>query len=177
MDNMKARGFLESEMPLPAASDPEVRQRLDDLARALVASAKLVSGLLHSAVRNALFSAGATVKLDAALLNAVRERLWEETETYFFALLKNGADDSYEERGASRGKWLDLLRVTALALFDEAAPLTADSGTTQAARTGKARRTLGFALRGYGPAGRELFNTLSQSPVEPAELKRKRKAA
>ena len=179
MDNMKARGFVESEMPLPSAPDAASQKRLDNLAKALVQSADQVAGLLRSAVRNALFSPGATVKLDAAQLNALRERLWEETETDFFARLNNAADGPEEDLDASRQGWQRLLRATALRLFDETAPLAADSGATAAARTGKARRLLATALAGYGPMGRELFNALSLAPAETVgakEPKRKRKS-
>jgi len=36
MDNMKARGFVESEMPLPSARDQARQDHLDDLAKRLV---------------------------------------------------------------------------------------------------------------------------------------------
>ncbi len=55
--------------------------------------------------------------------------------------------------------WLKRLRATALALFDEAAPLETDSGSA-APRIGKARRTLLFALLGYGCDGQALFSDL-----------------
>jgi CRISPR system Cascade subunit CasA len=52
MDNMKARGFVESEMPLPAALDKASQTELDDLAYDLVMAADQVATLLRSAVRN-----------------------------------------------------------------------------------------------------------------------------
>ena len=128
MDNMKARGFVESEMPLPSARNQEGQDRLDDLAKQLVESADQVASLLRSAVRNALFSPGATVKLDAALLSAVRERLWEETETRFFTMMAAVSHGEGEASDLERVGWRDHLRAAALALFDEAAPLSANSG-------------------------------------------------
>ena len=110
MDNMKARGFVESEMPLPSALDQAGRDRLDDLAKQLVESADQVANLLRSAVRNALFSPGATVKLDAALLNAVRERLWEETETRFFTMMEAASRGEGEALDPERVGWRDHLR-------------------------------------------------------------------
>jgi len=177
MDNMKARGFVESEMPLPSARDLAGQQALDDLAKRLVESAEQVASLLRSAVRNALFSPGATVKLDAALLHLVRERLWEDTATRFFAMLETAARGSGETSDAERTGWRDHLRAVALALFDEAAPLSADSGGSAAARIGKARRLLGIALAGYGPVGALLFDTLLLPAVQPKETKKKRNAA
>jgi len=140
-------------------------------------SADQVASLLRFAVRNALFSAGASVKPDAALLNAVRERLWEETETRFFAMLETAAQGSGEASDAERAGWRSHLRNVALALFDEAAPLSADSGGSAAVRIGKARRLLGIALAGYGPTGALLLTTLALPVIEPKETKNKRKAA
>ena len=166
MDNMKARGFVESEMPLPGASDPEAQ---DALAQALVRSADLVAGLLRNAVRQALFSPGATVKLDAELLASQRERLWERTEAAFFAaLLRQGEEP---EEGAKTA-WLRLLREVALSLFDEAAPLRPETSMASAApRIAAARRRLLFALTGFGKDGVALFGTLGL-PLPAAQKKR-----
>jgi CRISPR system Cascade subunit CasA len=177
MDNMKARGFVESEMPLPSAPDSNARQALDDLAKRLVESAELVASLLRSAVRNALFSAGATVKLDAGLLNAVRERFWEETESRFFTVLDTAAKAMGEASQGERTAWRNSMRDAALQLFDEAAPLSADAGWTAAARVGKARRILGVSLAGYGPAGTQLLDKLVLPAMESKTTKKKRGAA
>jgi CRISPR system Cascade subunit CasA len=164
MDNMKARGFIESEMPLPAAPDGDTRRVLDDLATRLVLSSHLVAGLLRGAVRNALFSAGATVKLDSELLSATRERLWEETEARFFALLLRRPEAAMEE-------WRSHLRDVALRIFDDTAPLTAESGHA-GPRISRARRGLLFALGGYGKDGAELFSHLML--VAPEQKPRKK---
>jgi CRISPR system Cascade subunit CasA len=177
MDNMKARGFVESEMPLPSARDNDARKALDDLAKRLVESAELVASLLRSAVRNALFSAGATVKPDAGLLNAVRERFWEETESRFFAALDTAAKATGEASQGERTAWRNDVRDVALRLFDEAAPLSADAGWAAAARIGKARRILGVSLAGYGPTGTQLLEKLVLPAVESKATKKKRSAA
>ena len=161
MDNMKARAFLESEMPLPARAD-------DVLAARLVLSANQVAGLLRSAVRYALFSAGATVKLDVELLSALRERLWEQTEADFFRLLAQAPADASD-------RWLARLRALSLDLFDEAAPLTPENGGA-APRIGRARRNLIFALAGFGKEGMALFFTLGLAAAE-SKAKKKGKAA
>jgi CRISPR system Cascade subunit CasA len=177
MDNMKARGFVESEMPLPSGRDKQARAALDDLARRLVESAEQVAGLLRSAVRNALFSAGATVKPDSGVLNAMRDRFWEETELRFFAILNAAADQVGEVPDGERAGWRDHLRDVALRLFDEAAPLSADAGWSAAARTGKARRMLGISLAGFGPAGTQLLSKLALPAVESKAAKKRRSAA
>jgi len=170
MDNMKARAFVESEMPLPGGADVAARRRLDELATRLVRAADLVAGLLRGAVRTALFSPGATVKLDAELLSGVRENLWEQTEVAFFGTLERAALRG--EMQAEPEAWRDLLRRTALALFDEAAPLSPFSGGA-APRIGRARRNLLFALAGFGKDGVALFETLGLSAAEPKTRKRK----
>jgi CRISPR system Cascade subunit CasA len=177
MENMKARGFVESELPLPAASDKTSQSHLDALAHDLVMASNQVATLLHYAVRNALFSPGATVKLDAALLNAVRERFWTETRTEFFSVFEAAAQCASGVPHTDRTDWLRHLRRIALALFDEAAPLTYDSNATTATRIGRERRFLGFALAGSGLAGTTLFTSLHLPATKPEDTKKKGKAA
>jgi len=169
MDNMKARGFVESEMPLPAAATPEDREAQDVLAKRLIAAATHVSGLLRSAVRAALFSPGATIKLDAALFAMLRDRFWEETTQDYFALLR----DRPEQPGEP---WLKRLRQVALALFDEAAPVTPETGA-KAEQIARARRHLLFALAGFGKDGMELFGELGLVAPQPKPRKGRGKAA
>lgn len=175
MDNMKARGFVESEMPLPVDANAEARLNLDLAARRMVESADLVGSRLRSAVREALFSSGANVKSDANLFNAVRERFWEATQTSFFALLETAARNSGELAEDHRHAWLDHMRRVALALFDEAVPLNPDSDPKNAQRISRARRFLGMALWGYGPHGIDLFTRLMLPQIETSRVKRKRK--
>jgi CRISPR system Cascade subunit CasA len=167
MDNMKARAFVESEMPLPGAADPDAQAAVDQLARALVESADAAARLLRQTVRNALFSAGASVKYDAELLASTGERLWESTERRFFDALTAAAARPAAalatELEPERAEWARLLRHTAMALFDEAAPLTPQAGA-DAARIAKSRRNLSFALSGYGRDGAALFQALGLSP-------------
>jgi len=182
MDNMKARGFVESQMPLPAAASREARAQLDGLAERLVLGAEQVASLLRSAVRAALFSAGATVRQDLELLATVRERLWAQTEPEFFGALEREArrGPAPSERTAER-EWQRLLRTVALALFDEAAPMEPDAAPLVRAgetvpRLVRARRNLLFALQGYGKDGAALFTTLDL-PGASSKTSKKRTAA
>jgi CRISPR system Cascade subunit CasA len=180
MDNMKARAFVESEMPLPAAPNADGQRLVDDLARTLVKSADQVANLLRGAVRNALFSSGAKVNPDAAILNTVRERLWEQTETAFFTNLEQTARNVASGDAivsAAEAAWQRHLLRTALTLFDEAAPLTPDCRPSEAQRIAAARRFLGLALAGYGKAGNLLFTTLHLPAPETKEARTKRRAA
>lgn len=181
MDNMKARAFIESEMPLPAAPDENGQRLIDELARLLVESADQVANLLRSAVRNALFSPGATVKPDAAALTTMREQMWEQTEAPFFDKLEGAArriaHGETEATILDASDWQCRLHRTALDLFDEAAPLTPECDLREAQRIATARRFLGFALSGYGKAGIQLFTTLRLPSPETKATRTKRRAA
>lgn len=180
MKKMKARGFVESEMPLPGAADRAVQDRLDDLARRLVRGADIAAGLLRRAVREALFAPGASVKLDWEMLSAVREQLWEQTEPAFFSALEREAvraDDPSPEPAA----WIGLLRRVATDLFDAAAPLSADGGALPKSDGGirrllRARRSLGLSLAGYGKEGGGLFDVLGLPPAERKPARKGRAA-
>ncbi len=178
MDNMKARGFVESELPLLVVTDPDTRARVDALSRQLVRAADSVAGLLRRAVRDALFGAGATVKMDWELLTAVREQLWDGTEAAFHQVLSDAAVRPTGQDDVEPAKWLRLLHGLALDLFDAAAPLGADGATLPRSDEGvrrllRARRNLGMALSGYGKDGAALFTVLGLPPVhtKPARAK------
>lgn len=180
MDNMKARGFVESELPMPAIPDPEVRARVDRLARNLVRGADLAAGLLRRAVRDALFSQGASVKLDWEMLSAMREQVWNGTEATFHDALARDARRPGAGLGPEPEEWRKLLRKLALDLFNEAAPLGADGATLPRSDEGirrllRARRTLGLALSGYGKDGAALFEALELPLVETKIAKKGRK--
>ena len=176
MDNMKARSFIESELPLPAAPTEAARDAMDDLAKSLVESANQVASLARNAVRDALFDRGATVKADALPFNTVRERLWEQTEASFFTALEKVARQP-DTMGKTREEWLKMLRPLAFSLFDEAAPLAPDTDQKNAARIAQARKFLGFALHGYGKAGNDLFGKLNLNLPETKQVKPKGRGA
>ncbi len=179
MDNMKARGFVESEMPLPAIPDAAVRERVDVLARQIVFAADLAASALRRAVREALFSPGASVKLDWELLSAVREQLWDGTEAAFREALAREVARPGTEAGTEPADWRTRLHRLALALFDAAAPLGADGATLPRSDEGirrllRARRALGLALSGYGKDGAALFEALGLPPAQAKPAKKGR---
>jgi len=171
MSNMKARGLVETEMPLFTLPDVTQQAAFDDLTRALVLATDNVAWALRQAVRGALFSGGATVSLDADVLATLVERLWRATDASFFAALTRQAATPEARRETSR--WQGLLRREALRLFDEAAPL--DPASNRNARIARARRGLSFMLNGYGKAGTAFF-TILQLPA-PESKRRKTGAA
>ncbi len=181
MDNMKARGFVESELPLPAVADPAVRARVDRLARQLVRAADTAAGLLRRAVRDALFSPGASVKLDWELLSAVREQLWDGTEAAFRDALAREAARAADADAAEPARWLRTLRDLALKLFEAAAPLGADGATLPRSDEGirrllRAQRNLGLAFSGYGKDGAALWAAAGLPPLDPKPVKKRRTA-
>jgi CRISPR system Cascade subunit CasA len=142
-------------MPLPGGSDISTQAALDDLARALVVSADQVATLIRSAVRNA----------GGRGFEAV-EQFWIATESRFFSTLIAASMRQPDGPDTDRPDWLAYLRGVALALFDEAAPLAADTGA-KAARIVKARQFLGISLAGYGAGGTKLRAALGLPAVEP----------
>jgi CRISPR system Cascade subunit CasA len=161
MDNMKARGFVESELPVVQSADPDARARQDAQLRRMVLAAGMVAGLLLRCVRTALFGDG-TVPADAASLAALRERFWDSTSGPFFDLMQNA--DTTETTSTA---WLAALNRHARALFDEAAPIDA-SGEGHPDRIAGAARQLGLTLAGYGAEGQKLFRELGLAPPETA---------
>ncbi len=165
MDNMKARGFVESEMPLPPAGDAGSVELVDALIRALVRGANIAADRLRYAVRNALFSPGAKIDITGAtLFAAVREAFWRDTERAFFDRLTKLPAHVAEARATETltRPWLNVLRVAALACFDGAAPL--DPERYRDDDDGQAIvRARGFLVRefsGFGTGGAELFKAL-----------------
>jgi CRISPR system Cascade subunit CasA len=174
MDNMKARGFAESEMPVFEPRDPEAAARQDRLVSSLVRAANLVATLLTRCVRRALFSEGAGVGTDTASLAALRERFWSETADAFFNLTERAASGTDED--ALNSEWHRRLRREASRLFAEAAPMDA-SGEGHPARIAAAMRQLDATLRGFGKDGSELFALLGMAAPEAKPKKTRGKAA
>jgi CRISPR system Cascade subunit CasA len=174
MDNMKARGFVESDMPVIEPSDPERAKVFVLLLRQLIAGATEAASLLGRAVRRALFSDGAKVPLDAGLLTTLRARFWAETETAFLARVHEAAGESPDAE-AVRLAWLRDLSRTARALFAEAAPIDASGADRRPDRIAAAAKNLNFALNGIGKDGTALFSELGL-PLPEKSAGRKAKA-
>lgn len=178
MDNMKARGFVEAEMPLLIASDAERQEDLDLLAKRLVEGAAEVAGQLLGQIKAARGE-------DGDGLDLIRETFFSETEQDFFDTLEKGFDTIEEAPEGSDDPalltricedWLDNgLKKKALDTFDRHVPAEAAvaGGDFKAMeRMANARALLGAALSGYGPAGGKLFELMGIA----APRKRKKKA-
>ncbi|MGE0260429.1 MAG: type I-E CRISPR-associated protein Cse1/CasA, partial [Alphaproteobacteria bacterium] len=159
MDNMKARAFVESEMPLPGF-DPAAAEAFAIVARRLVAAAEIVAQALRRSVRSARY--GRDVPADSAPLAAVYEDFWAATHDRFFTLLPTQGPADWETAlAAANQEWRGRLRATALRLFDEAAPLDPSAVSCDPRRVVEARRNLVNTLNGYGIAGAKLFSELN----------------
>ena len=83
MDNMKARCWYDSTMPLILAKDT-IRELYESHTAALVNSARQVSRETRIQVKKALFKTGLDVKGDLSFISL---RFWQETEEDFFSSL------------------------------------------------------------------------------------------
>ena len=178
MDNMKARAFVESEMPLPG-TDPARAEVLAEVARRLVEAAEAAASALRAAVRDAHY--GRDSGADAAPLAAVYESFWTQTHDRFFALLRAAADrpsgDWEDALAEAAPKWRAALRTTALALFDQAAPLDPSAVSFDPKRIVDARRNLFGTFEGWGAFGTKLFAALLlPSPEAKPKSARRSKA-
>jgi CRISPR system Cascade subunit CasA len=175
MDNMKARAFVESEMPLPG-TEAKAAETFANVARRLVDAAGIVAAALRSAVRQARFSRDTSV--DSAPLAAVYESFWAATQDRFFALLPDNATGGWETAlDGVAAPWRTFLKSTALRLFDEAAPLDPSAVSCNPRRIVEARRNLFGTLDGWGPMGGRLFEALQLASPEPKGKRRKQSAS
>jgi CRISPR system Cascade subunit CasA len=171
MDNMKARAFVESEMPLPGSA-AKAADTLTRVARRLIEAAGIAAAALRSAVRQARFSRDTSV--DSAPLAAVYESFWAATQDRFFAILPNHPSVDWETAlAAAASPWRGVLIWTALRLFDEAAPLDPSAASCDPRRIVEARRNLFGTLDGRGPMGGRLFDALQLPSPEPKGKRRR----
>ncbi|PYD72707.1 type I-E CRISPR-associated protein Cse1/CasA [Novacetimonas hansenii] len=171
MDNMKARSFVESEMPLPGTSDADRQEVLDELARQCVTAAKQVADILRSCVRDALFGKE-KVSVDATGISNVQERFWMDTEGSFFAVLHGAGTSTGDDADlALKKSWLRTLGQAAMKEFDATVTLEPDTAETEARRSALARRRLGAAISGMGKEGAKIMEILDI----PLPVKKKQK--
>ncbi|MDI6782175.1 MAG: type I-E CRISPR-associated protein Cse1/CasA, partial [bacterium] len=83
MDNMKARCWYDSTMPL-ILTDDTIREAYESHTSALVNSARQVSDETQKQIKKALFNRLADVKGDTSF---IKSRFWQETEADFFECL------------------------------------------------------------------------------------------
>ncbi|SFU39522.1 CRISPR system Cascade subunit CasA [Methylobacterium sp. 174MFSha1.1] len=162
MDNMKARDFVESEMPLHLVGKVEFRP-YDETVRRMVRGAFEAEFILRVSLKQAL----AIEK--GGLLDLGRGRFWERTEAAFGKTLAELAKalpgaglEGDTPHGPTLDRWCGHLREAATAVFKELVPVEdlTDLRQSVAAERVKAEIGLDWAMRGYGKLGQTLFKAL-----------------
>ena len=159
MDNMKARAWIEGEMPL-WRSDEAVREWTGNFIRRATAGANTVSRLVTVAVKSALYARPKDAPGDYGF---IAERFFRDTEGAFYAALgelvvsvrstPDGDDPTLEPLQG----WAPVIADAALRLFEEYAPLEGLENRDMH-RHAKAHFHLSLALGGRGKVGRSLFD-------------------
>lgn len=169
MDNMKARDFVESAMPV-LVLDGEVEKVVLPAIEEFVAAADLARRLLSTRIRAALFSGDPPG--DGGPLALSRELFWQQTEPGFWtcifaladALEAGGIGGEAEALAITRCRedWLVVMRRQCLAIFDRLVPMQDLEilGQSENFRIVRARQFLSLALNGYGKDGAALFKAL-----------------
>ena len=150
MDNMKARCWYESTMPLYALADcnTSTQRDLRDDVGTWLDGADLVASYLRGAVKDAWFSGDA--RGEFAFVTAA---FWSRTEAGFYALLgariQAATDDSHSvDRHAASEGWMAHLGRAALHLFDGEWVGTGQIERTNPARVAAAHNQLSANLQG-----------------------------
>ena len=175
MDNMKARGWSQSEMPLPVDDSRLDGEFLDGLVRKLIPAAVIANRALIAQVKSALYRRPTDAPGDFGFIG---ERFWRETERPFHdtlqqahALYDRAQDDPDSERPALES-WVGVLRQSALALFDEHAPV-AGMENRDMERQVRARWSLVMTFHGAGKLGEDLYSTLGLVSAKERKARRK----
>ena len=176
MDNMKARAWIESEMPLWFLPDAASREWLVQFIERATAGADGVSRLLTSAVKSALCNRPSDAKGNYGF---IAERFFRETEGAFYAAVRDAVTSIQNDPDVDdptinvRENWAPTMAAAALRLFDEYA--TGDGlEDRDMHRHVKARFFLALALAGRGKFGRALFERdLGIASPEPARASKR----
>ena len=180
MDNMKARAWIEGEMPLWLLRDAAARDWLKHYIERATAGAGTIARLLTGAVKSALYDRPKEARGEYGF---IAERFYRETEAAFYAALGDAARsieknvDADDPTIAARQNWAPVMKLAALRLFDEYAPLDGVEDRDMH-RHVKARFFLALALGGRGKSGRLLFERdLAIASPEPARTLKSKEAA
>jgi len=170
MDNMKARCWYESRIPLYglAACATDVQREVETEVGQHLAAAELVAFFLRSAVKDAWF--GSDARGDFSHIDA---SFWGSTEPAFYRQLEKritAARDGRDfDRGAAAEQWLATLQQVVMRLFDEVFVGAGAIERQHPRRAAEARRKLMAGLR-----GNKLRESLGLLVAEPAAKKAKK---
>ena len=168
MDNMKARCWYESTLPLFGLADcgPDAQRRVESEVGLWVAGAEIAAFYLRSAVKDAWFSVEARGDF-----SAVDASFWGRTEPEFYRQLKSLIEtvrDNRELHAVSvREAWQRLLIKAATDLFDEEFVGAGQVERQNPHRIAKAFQQLRRNL--YGPKMRQTLGLPSLEASKPKE--------
>lgn len=160
MDKMKARAWVEGEMPLRGLERSARVECIDDFIWNAVSGAATVAGMVVRAVKAALYDRPQDASGEYGF---IAERLFRDTEAPFYGALDDASAEmerkphSDDPTIAARTRWASVVERAALRLFDEHVP---SEGLEHGGmlRHVRARYFLTLALAGRGRNGRALFN-------------------
>ena len=176
MDNMKARAWVEGEMPLWTFDDAEAAKAGEKFAGHVVACTETIGRLLIRAIKSARHERPQDASGDYGF---VSERLYRVTEQAFYEAINEAvsgiksASDPDDPTLEARTRWPNTVARSALALFDEYVPSDGLEARNME-RHVKARFDLSSALRGYGRGGKALERDLNVR-LQPAKGQRSNK--
>jgi CRISPR system Cascade subunit CasA len=180
MDNMKARCWYESRIPLYGLADcpKDVQREVEVEVGQHLAAAELAAFFLRSGVKDAWF--GADARGDFSHIDA---SFWGSTEPAFYRQLERriaAARDGQEfDRTAAAEQWLATLKQAITRLFDEVFVGAGAIERQHPRRAAEARRKLMAGLRGNKlreslglpvsePAAKKARKTNKISPIPPS---------
>ncbi|MEW8508849.1 MAG: type I-E CRISPR-associated protein Cse1/CasA [Candidatus Thiodiazotropha sp.] len=146
MDNMKARAWYETTVPLYLMPPGDQRERFIKQVDNLIEAGTQVAGYVQGAVKDAWFRRPGDTRGDTAFL---REAFYDRTTAAFYSLLRESHVEITDDRDgvALREKWLQTLRKEGEALFEERAENGAMS-EGDLARIARAHNNLRKKLQG-----------------------------
>jgi CRISPR system Cascade subunit CasA len=162
MDNMKARGWIEAELPSFVVDNDERLNLLYQFAAALTDANGMAATALVGSVKTALFQSSEDAAGD---FTQVRTDIWHRTERAFYeaiaaiATAELDLESSYTTASVRKQEFAQAMAEAALEIFDRWAPA---SGVLPAVlrRRVTARHDLLMALRGYSTLGERIFTAL-----------------
>jgi CRISPR system Cascade subunit CasA len=170
MDNMKARSWVQAE--LPAFPDADV-QRVRAFAVAATAATDFVGTTTMLAVKAALLHRPKDAPGD---FRFVKHMVWSTTSASFFNSITELVEQSELDGAAIRERFRLSLRRESLGVFDHFCSIDAGIDSSHLRRPIAARHSLAVALEGYGKSGAILFRHLDLASREPPRSRRGRAA-
>ena len=114
MDNMKARCWYDSVMPIYPVRNDRQRKAVKDTVSDFIRTAEEIAGSLRKEVKNAWFKRPSDIKGSMAFID---REFWNRTEIPFFASLKEIVPRP-DDTGEVRKQWHGELKRSALDIFD-----------------------------------------------------------